>query len=218
MDENCVGVSRSRKMCSKRKQILSYSAYNRHLNPLVCPPPSTTSYGPSVPIPSTASTDTVPETEVTEQEERINDYERIDSSKDGSDEEEDTEVIDAEEESGYEECDSVPDMQGAMMPDSMNLAPNASPPSSIIQYVCHIVSFFQLCYRLSDRAITLLLVFLRGLLLWINSSTMGERNVLILHFGSLGPGIQPTNITFSVLNRSDLGRFSIARYMRPILY
>ena len=179
MDEDCVGVSRSRKMCSKCKQMLSYSAYNRHLNPLVCPPPSTTSYGPSVPIPSTASTDTVPETEVTEQEEQINDYERIDSSKDGSDEEEDTEVIDAEEESGYEECDSVPDMQGAMMPDSMNLAPNASPPSSIIQYVCHIVSFFQLCYRLSDRAITLLLVFLRGLLLWITLIIPAEgRNIV----------------------------------------
>ena len=42
MEESSVSVSHSRTMCCKYKQLLFYSAYNQHQNPLACPEPTTT--------------------------------------------------------------------------------------------------------------------------------------------------------------------------------
>lgn len=36
-----------------------------------------------------------------------------------------------------------------------------------MKYICLFVSFFQLCYRISERGITLLLTFIRALISWI---------------------------------------------------
>ena len=167
MEDSSVSVSRSRRMCRKCKQLLSYSAYNRHQNPLVCPEPTTsanTDY---------ASHDFLNETELdmTTADDAIQGSgDEVVSSDDAvadqsSDEDEEVEIVDAEEDKRYEECTNTDsaDLQGTIDPSPENFCSC----SSIIQYVCYIVSFFQLCYKLSDRAITLLLVFLRGLLCWI---------------------------------------------------
>ena len=162
---------------------ISYSAYNCHLSPLVCPPPSTT-YDK---LPSTASglTDSVDEVEVPEQEEEVHDDEVSDTADNFdncSDEDEDVEVVD--ESSSDEECLRCDTVQG----DFRNPVPGTSPQSSI---VCHMIPFFQLCYKLSDRAITLLLVFLRGLLFWIALIIPAEGQLVRNIMNSL-----PTNVYF----------------------
>ena len=50
----------------------------------------------------------------------------------------------------------------------------------------------------------------------IRSSTNSYRKELMWSFGSLGPGIIPTTIRFSVLKRSSLGRFITTMSMTPI--
>ena len=158
MEDSSVSVSRSRRICRKCKQLLSYSAYNRHQNPLVCPEPTTS-----------ADTDFVSNDFPNETELMTNADDAFQGSGDevvssddavadqSSDEDEEVEIVDAEEDKRYEECTSTDgaDLQGTINPSPENF----SSCNSIIQYVCYIVSFFQLCYKLSDRAITLLLVF-----------------------------------------------------------
>ena len=157
------GGSRARKMCDKCKQMLSYSAYNRHLSPLVCSASSATSACTSV---------TPHEVEIPVDERESNEHDvhsdessaSIDSASYGepSDEEE-VEIIDENEVCGYDSMirsDSDVNKPEGVSEDSTNptkpeeVQPNTS---AIIQYICYIVSFFQLCYKLSDRAVTLLL-------------------------------------------------------------
>ena len=164
MEDSGVFVSRSRRMCCKCKQLLSYSAYNRHQNLLICPESTTSANTDYV------SNDLLNETELdmTTADDAIQGSgDEVVSSDDAvadqqSDEDEEVELVDAEEDKRYEECTNTDsaDLQGTINPSPENF-PSCS---SIIQYVCYIVSFFQLCYKLSDRAITLLLVFIRGLL------------------------------------------------------
>lgn len=158
--------------------MLSYSAYDRHLSPLVC----------SVSIPQSPSVSSHLVGEDREQrdmqDESSASIDRDMASDDGGEhsdddaaagdaeasdtatsDEEDTEVMNKDEECGYESiigCSTEISQPLRVSNDPTQQSDDAqAQPNTlaIIQYICYIVSFFQLCYKLSDRAITLLLVF-----------------------------------------------------------
>ena len=52
---------------------------------------------------------------------------------------------------------------------------------TIALHICMFLSFFQMCYRVSEHGISLLLTFLRALLLWICSVCPNSSHVKILH-------------------------------------
>lgn len=173
---------RARKMCLKCNQMLSYSAYNRHLSALVCQAPSSTCDSASQ-LSSESSVVTPCEvedsgddggenagdenagSEVVEDDASVSDdSETVDSDSD------EVEVIDE-----AEEC-----VQESVSSESEGTANSGQPnTAAIIQYVCYVVSFFQLCYKLSDRAITLLLFFLHGLLFWISLIIPAEGSLVV---------------------------------------
>ena len=147
--------------------MLSYSAYNRHQSPSVCSVSSLTSPNTS------AAPHEVGEVALDEQEYNghnvlHNDGFSASVDSDGYEEtsdEEELEIIDENEECGYESIiGSDGNVHEVDVVSENSTQPKEVQPNtlSIIQYVCYIVSFFQLCYKLSDRAITLLLVFLCG--------------------------------------------------------
>jgi len=202
---------RKRKLCSKCGQNLSHTAYIRHQNPLVCPgnlkrkltepgllpeltdrPPTTSAKLLHCDAPQTE--DITPSVDYGGTE---SDYgadsptESNESASDCEDHEpsapdQGVEIVSDTE----EDDDSVDKGEGDVM--QCDQAPQSSTPSHmeskaeeevsiIATHICLFISFFQLCYRIPERGITLLLNFLRALLLWLSKYLRKSTQVLALH-------------------------------------
>ena len=186
-------TSRPRKRCSKCGQMLSYSAYNRHKNPSVChertsvalPAGPHESTGPSsvreqpaeshpivavdseeieVSFASESSCEFRPDrVDYSEELSEISDEESLSDSSEADD----AEIVDIYEgDSDVSLADIEEPIQPATSVRSHNPAPESG-ASTFVLFVCYFIGFFQTCYKLSDRAVTLLLVFLKSILMWI---------------------------------------------------
>ena len=182
---------RSRKQCSKCKQLLSYSAYTRHKNPLVCPG-NTASASPS--IEDIASNCVVTEPDLSCDNNNgdisgsVSDPES-DHDLQGSCSDED--VVEIFDDSTMLMVEYTNVNSETIEDDSPMHSDNSSPQHSspqhptvdiskpIVQFVCFFATFLQLCYKLSDRALTLLLIFLRSVLTWVSLIVPSPANKLI---------------------------------------
>ena len=149
--------TRSRKKCCKCNQLLSYSAYKRHENPLVC-----AEAGPSNAVTGTFlqkgdNESFQDSSEIVHNVTEANTSDGL-ANNTSSDEDEGIEVINEDINQVSQQYINNPSDQPLEM---------FHVHKPLIRYVCHFVSFFQLCYKISDRVITLLLIFLRTLLFWI---------------------------------------------------
>ena len=174
---------RKRKRCRKCNQDLSHSAYTRHLNPAVCPERSS---------PTQVEERTVAENSAENKlsryvlQENVGDTEPTDvhpcefdpegagvgscgseasnsSSSESISEDESLECI-----SGSEaEIDTL--LASDHEDDDTAFEQSAESMKPIAVQICMFLSFFQLCYRVSERGISLLLSFLKTLLSWLGS-------------------------------------------------
>ena len=142
MEKSRGDCTRTRKMCSKCKQMLSYSAYNHHLSPLVCRGLSTvvSTTGQRPPSDSTPQEVEIAE-DFAEDEGGVHSDESsedIDISSDDKEpgDEEEVEIIGANEECGYDTvCINDVHVSETVGENSMNpVQPNTS---AIIQYICY---------------------------------------------------------------------------------
>ena len=161
---------RKRKVCSKCGLNLSHAAYIRHQNPKVFP-------GKVDPKRKCGTTAELPDDgEISEFRSDCEDtQETIDmdcnqnEESDESDESEsetveivsDGESPDAAVDSTTEEEDLESNVDKQLLPSNQELLVVAA-------HICLLLVFFQLCYRVSERGITLLLNFLRAILSWVS--------------------------------------------------
>ena len=73
-----------------------------------------------------------------------------------------------------ETCDQTQVQLGSLRASSFseqNISSQRTPQQFqiITTHICLFISFFQLCYKVSERGITLLLNFLRAILLWVST-------------------------------------------------
>ena len=154
---------RGRKLCLKCGQTLSYSAYHmyKHQNPLICPSKSSIETPQSLQFELSESqlpkySEDIPEVpyelhNVETDEEMERDYSSKSSySTEAMDSDDDVEIVSEEYTNDLDE-------------NTLPLLPSQSQTGKSD------VTLLQLCYHISDRAINLLLSFLRGLLAWINT-------------------------------------------------
>ena len=180
---------RKRKVCSKCGLNLSYAAYTRHQNPMVCPPRSKTGQKPK----SSSAAQSAPGGELAEFVE-IEDASiaeettecTSDSSSDHDDSEPDpdnVEIIDEEmDEVLTSACEQTerPEEDSPLTPQQMTCSIQGSDEGGdqgtaqqsphlhvIATHIALFISFFQLCYKISESGITLLLNFLRAIILWV---------------------------------------------------
>ena len=174
---------RKRKRCKKCNQELSHSAYIRHLSPTVCAEVQSNTV---LPVESTplSREDTTCESGTESQDLRdniANDAETSESvvchSSDNSpesssdDEGESPEGESPECISGSEEIDVLSESDCNDHTNFSEQQSNSHQESMkpIAIQICMFLSFFQLCNRVSERAISLLLLFLKALLSWLSS-------------------------------------------------
>ena len=181
MMEHTPTRQRKRKVCPKCSQNLSHAAYVRHQNPMVCPgrleaKKSKTSQPDSAYLqPNPALQMSSPADELPPASEN-GDHEIAESESDNveilSDEDVDAHC------SSRDMCQEnatkdQPIMQGCSQASHQIESP--IPRSQLHVIASHIslfISFFQLCYRISERGITLLLHFLRAIVLWKSSTEL----------------------------------------------
>lgn len=164
---------RKRKVCLKCKQELSHSAYVRHQNPTVCPEKD-------VPISST--------NETLDMADQINNLQTIDETLEegvlnqGPTEDEDIVSCDSSTDSDSEhvadngieiisesDADSSSESTEVQGEETTAIHANREQIKPVLLHICLFISFFQLCYKVSERGISLLLGFLKAILLWLSS-------------------------------------------------
>ena len=162
---------RKQKRCRKCNQELSHSAYARHLNPTVCPEVQSSDVEEQAAenlSENALSHDALQQGNIGDDEAIVDVCEsdvRFDSNSPCSVSEESQEHI----LSGSEEMDTS---SASDHEDDEAAASHEQPVEgmkAIAIQICMFQSFFQLCYRVSDRAISLLLSFLKTLLSWLGS-------------------------------------------------
>ena len=188
---------RKRRICPKCKQELSHSAYARHQNPAVCPEIPSHDQLPTPKVAHLANISEVgmvedacistgtdddfpsisPKGDVVgvegaldaNTESSLESGSEQDSNDSMSDRESDSEVCisDNEQPSSCDELEADDhrqiDLEEAVDEHQSNLM------NLIIIHISMFLSFFQLCYRVSECGISLLLAFLRALLQWLSA-------------------------------------------------
>ena len=171
---------RKRKRCKKCNQELSHSAYIRHLSPTVCAEVQSNTV---LPVESTplSREDTMCESGTESQDLRDNIANEAETSESvvchSSDNSPESSSDDESEspEGESPECISGSDvLSESDCNDHTNFSEQQSNSHQesmkpIAIQICMFLSFFQLCYRVSERAISLLLLFLKALLSWLSS-------------------------------------------------
>ena len=190
---------RKRKLCPKCGQFLSHSAYSRHLNSTVCPSVeegetlkdclsthSASNYGADE-FSELAEEKTVTESDDSGEENVIECPETEESDSDhecslsGSSDHSDDEVVVSDNES----IENLENLNNETSNDNDNThVPRETLGQNerikrILIHVTLFLTFFQLCYRISERGITLLLMFLKSLFYWL-SSTCTSDNLKLL--------------------------------------
>ena len=184
---------RKRKVCVKCGQKLSHAAYVRHQNPLVC---SGETVQPKKRCGEPASTS--PEEAICGMEPTVHDDEELqhcvdedvhtDNETDVESEADDVEIVsDCEDDqfgTGSESCGQSQSQFGSpeASPFGEHKESSKSPQKLqiIATHLCLFITFFQLCYRVPERGITLLLSFVRALLLWIGNYLGNSDQLLLL--------------------------------------
>ena len=169
---SCAGNSRQRKRkrCRKCNQELSHSAYTRHMNPAVCPEVQSSheDEGTVISPADSLSCNALQEKNDDNDEVNVdtceNEFGFISNSSSESSSE--SEIESQEYISGSEEVDTLLSDQE----DGVTAREQSVESMKLIAVqICMFISFFQLCYRVSERGISLLLCFLKTLLSWIGS-------------------------------------------------
>ena len=190
---------RKRKVCCKCEQELSHSAFIRHQNPAVCPRKDLPSnslaivdassldtehlYGDNeldvsprtANIPFDSSSESEFESEV---ESDVDDGVAVVSDTDEFSAEEDTNVCTPvcsvpntmhKGDTSLEKSVNTDDEGVSVNATHELLSSNKEQMRVIATHICLFVSFFQLCYKVSERGISLLLSFIRALIFWASS-------------------------------------------------
>lgn len=193
---------RKRKRCVKCKQELSHSAYIRHQNPIVCPERSVVATYPET---ATATGLNPVPTEDFEATSSILTEETCPVSSDSDSESDLDEAINEQVTSIF--SDEFTEDEASELNEDEELVeqsaelheegPRREEIKLVATHICLFISFFQLCYKISERGISLLLSFLRAILLWM-SSLMPSSDFLLLR------DLLPRNVYFlQKLFRSD---------------
>lgn len=176
---------RKRKRCLKCNQELSHSAYVRHQNPVVCParnpPPvlSSTTLKSTVEISNPVS-DLLGVASASDFDVRVFSPSPTEETSDSSSESESDSITGSSEGVAIFSDDSTEE-ELLEVPTELQGATNTSREQMklVATHICLFISFFQLCYRIPERGISLLLNFLRAFLYWL-SSLVPSSNFLLL--------------------------------------
>ena len=172
---------RKRKVCSKCGQNLSHAAYVRHQNPLICPGNNESKRRLCNERLQEAASDRAMQPSMSRDEPVVS-TDHDSGAESVESESESIEIVsDLDENEDFgDACD-----QSQVKIDSLEASAAIEQNKSLQQFqviATHIslfITFFQLCYRVSERGITLLLNFIRAILLWAGNY-LGKSTELLL--------------------------------------
>lgn len=187
---------RKRKLCLKCNQELSHSAYVRHQNPVVCPERTSLSVCLETSSEITLNLPDEPLNDNNElPDEPLNDNafnpsctEETSITSSGSSSESELEDVN-EWVDIFSDDDPTEELLSEESTETDGEGASREQIKLVATHICLFVSFFQLCYRISERGITLLLSFLRAILLWM-SSIIPSSDILLIR------DLLPKNVYF----------------------
>ena len=197
---------RKRRVCPKCNQNLSHAAYVRHQNPMVCPETKRLRTSDKA-VPCTSAEDTALQPTCTEPSlvvQQSTDEESVlfsdtDSGSESTESESDNVEIMSDIEmdvnagtdasvmncssgglSQEETCNQThTQVDSPRLSNQMESTHTTQTFHVIVTHICLFITFFQLCYRISERGITLLLHFLRAILLWASNVTRSAELLML---------------------------------------